>query len=112
MDERKCLDTRRWHCLARPQHPRTCGVTSLISCWNYLFSTLGALGSHRPISVEEALDLFGFVPPYIDTPFGRFTGNDKLIEWFGLLNSHFGVEGKATISFKMHGPGATSINSD
>ena len=41
MKERKYMDPRRWLCMARPQHPKSCGISSLTSVWNYLFSTLG-----------------------------------------------------------------------
>ena len=27
--------------MSRPQYSRSCGVSSVVSCWNYLFSTLG-----------------------------------------------------------------------
>ena len=75
---RKHLDQRRWDCLARPQYPKSCGISSLTSCWNYLYSTLGT-GTLRPISTEEALEVLGFKPPYNDVKFGSFTGNDTLI---------------------------------
>ena len=88
MNQRKFMDQRRWFCLSRPQYPKSCGISSLTSCWNYLYSTLG-VGTHRPISVEEALEVLGFNPPYNDVKFGSFTGNDTLICWFGLLNKFF-----------------------
>ena len=78
MRVRKQLDLRRWFCMARPQHPKSCGISSLTSVWNFLFSTLGA-GKHRPISTEEALEVLGFKPPYSNFDFGSFTGNDTLI---------------------------------
>ena len=63
MAARKVMDQRRWYCLARPQYPKSCGISSLVSCWNYLYSTLG-VGNKRPISTEEALEVLGFKPPY------------------------------------------------
>jgi hypothetical protein len=42
MAKRKVMDIRRWFCMARPQYPKSCGISSLTSCWNYLYSTLGA----------------------------------------------------------------------
>lgn len=78
MGLRKVLDKKRWDCMARPQYPKSCGISSLTSCWNFLFSTLG-YGIHRPISTEEALEVLGFKPPYSDVKFGSFTGNDTLI---------------------------------
>jgi hypothetical protein len=102
MEARKVMDSRRWHCLARPQYPKSCGISSLTSCWNYLFSTLGR-GTHRPISTEEALEVVGIKPPYHDKEFGAFTGNDTLIRWFGFLNRYFKVKGEARIVYKLHG---------
>ena len=92
--------------MARPQYPKSCGISSLTSCWNFLYSKLGA-GSHRPISTEEALEVLGFKPPYHGVSFGSFTGNNTLIQWFGLLNKYFGVHGEARISFKLHGKNKT-----
>ena len=106
MAERKVMDTRRWFCMARPQYPKSCGISSLTSVWNFLYSTLGA-GSLRPISTEEALEILGFKPPYEGVSFGSFTGNGTLIQWFSLLNKYFGVHGEARISFKLHGEGKT-----
>ena len=28
-------------CMSRPQYKTSCGISSVVSCWNYLFSTLG-----------------------------------------------------------------------
>ncbi|WAR27569.1 BIVM-like protein [Mya arenaria] len=39
--QRKVLDLKRWYCMSRPQYKTSCGISSLVSCWNYLFSTLG-----------------------------------------------------------------------
>ena len=30
-----------WLTIARPQYQRTCGISSLVSIWNYQFSRLG-----------------------------------------------------------------------
>lgn len=38
---RKCLNLKRWHCISRPQYKYSCGISSLVSCWNYLYSILG-----------------------------------------------------------------------
>jgi len=51
MRERRYLDDSRWLCLSRPQYKRSCGISSLVSVWNYLFSTLGT-GDLNPISQE------------------------------------------------------------
>ena len=92
--------------MTRPQYPKSCGISSLTSCWNYLYSTLGC-GSHRPISTEEALEVLGFQPPYSDVKFGSFTGNDTLLCWFHLLNKFFNQKGQAKISWKLHGKSKT-----
>lgn len=106
MRERKCMDSRRWMCMARAQYPRSCGISSLTSCFNYLFSTLGT-GTQRPISTEEALEALGFRPPYDNINFGSLTGNDTLIAWFYLLCRHYKVKGKAKIMWKLHGKSTT-----
>jgi len=28
---RRYMDIRRWYCLARPQYPKSCGISSLVS---------------------------------------------------------------------------------
>jgi hypothetical protein len=101
------MDMRRWFCIARPQHPKSCGISSLTSCWNYLYSTLGA-GKLLPISTEEALEILGFKPPYQNFDFGSFTGNDTLIQWFNLLNKYFKIKGNVKILWKVHGKTQTS----
>lgn len=32
MSMRKHLDLKRWFCMSRPQYPKSCGVSSLVSC--------------------------------------------------------------------------------
>jgi hypothetical protein len=49
MKKRRFMDMRRWFCLSRPQYTRSCGISSLTTCWNYLYSTLG-VGKLNPIS--------------------------------------------------------------
>jgi hypothetical protein len=45
--------------------------------------------------------------------FGSFTGNDTLIQWFGLLNRFYNVKGKAQVCWKVHGNSKTpGIDSD
>jgi hypothetical protein len=46
--------TDHWLTLSRPQYKRTCGISSLVSIWNYQFSKLG-LGDKDPISIEQAM---------------------------------------------------------
>ena len=105
MSQRKWLDMHRWFSLSRPQYSKTCGISSLCSCWNYLFSTLGS-GQLKPISQEKVMEVLGFKPPY-KYPFGSFTGNNTLLQWFSKLNKYYGVKGYARIYWKMHGKGRT-----
>lgn len=46
--------TEHWLTLSRPQYKRTCGISSLVSIWNYQFSRLG-LGTKEPICIEQAM---------------------------------------------------------
>ena len=48
------LLTDHWLTISRPQYQRTCGISSLVSIWNYQFSKLG-LGDKDPISIEQAM---------------------------------------------------------
>ncbi|XP_051985991.1 basic immunoglobulin-like variable motif-containing protein isoform X2 [Xyrauchen texanus] len=105
--QRKVLDLRRWYCISRPQYKTSCGISSLISCWNFLYSTLGA-GSLPPISQEEALHILGFQPPFEDIKFGPFTGNATLMRWFRQINDHFRVRGCSYILYKPHGKHKTA----
>jgi len=43
-----------WLSISRPQYKRTCGISSIVSIWNYQFSRLG-LGTRDPICVEQAM---------------------------------------------------------
>eukprot|EP00118_Oscarella_pearsei_P026374 m.309819 g.309819 ORF g.309819 m.309819 type:complete len:373 (+) comp48071_c0_seq1:59-1177(+) len=106
MMERKVMDQRRWFCMCRPQYKKSCGISSLVSCWNYLYSTLG-VGELKPISQEEALTVLGFEPPFNDIRFGPFTGNVALMKWFRQLNEAYGCHGKAFYFYKPHGAGRT-----
>ncbi|KAI7807811.1 basic immunoglobulin-like variable motif-containing protein [Triplophysa rosa] len=105
--QRKVLDLRRWYCISRPQYKTSCGISSLVSCWNFLYSTLGA-GSLPPISQEEALHILGFQPPFEDIKFGPFTGNATLMRWFRQLNDNFRVRGCSYILYKPHGKHKTA----
>ena len=87
-------------------------MSSVVSCWNFLYSTLGH-GTLAPVSVEEALELVGFKPPYFGVKFGTFTSNKLLIEYFTKLNEKFGVSGSAHIFYKPSGrEDTTSQSSD
>ncbi|XP_055799860.1 basic immunoglobulin-like variable motif-containing protein [Salvelinus fontinalis] len=105
--QRKVLDLRRWYCISRPQYKTSCGISSLVSCWNFLYSTLGA-GSLPPISQEGALQILGFQPPFEEIKFGPFTGNATLMRWFRQINDNFRVRGCSYILYKPHGKHKTA----
>ncbi|XP_062279944.1 basic immunoglobulin-like variable motif-containing protein [Scomber scombrus] len=105
--QRKVLDLRRWYCISRPQYKTSCGISSLVSCWNFLYSTVGA-GSLPPISQEEALHILGFQPPFEEIKFGPFTGNATLMRWFRQINDNFRVRGCSYILYKPHGKHKTA----
>lgn len=107
MSTRKVLDLQRWFCISRPQYSKSCGISSLVSCWNYLFSTIGR-GSLPPVTQEDALLYLGFQPPFGEIQFGRFTGNVTLMRWFKQLNERYNVSGQAYYFYKPHGHGKTS----
>jgi len=102
LKSRKFMDSRRWLCMSRPQYSKSCGISSLISCWNYLFSTLGT-GNLPPISQEEAMVFLGFQPPFNEINFTPFTGTGTLLKWFETLNRHYNVKGECGYFWKMHG---------
>jgi hypothetical protein len=110
MASRKFLDLKRWLCMSRPQYSKSCGITSLVSCWNYLYSTLG-YGKRPVLSQEKALITLGIEPPFHDIRFGPFTGNNTLINWFTTINLTFGLKGKAKIFWKLHGKNRTETKS-
>ncbi|XP_012938977.1 uncharacterized protein LOC101846143 isoform X2 [Aplysia californica] len=103
---RKVLDLRRWHCMSRPQYKTSCGISSVVSCWNFLFSTMGQ-GSLKPLTQEVAMKILGFHSPFEEIKFGPFTGNLTLMRWFRRLNSHFGVTGRCYYMFKPRGRNKT-----
>ncbi|CAH1781899.1 unnamed protein product [Owenia fusiformis] len=112
MSQRKVLDMKRWFCISRPQYKKSCGISSLVSCWNYLFSTLGA-GTLKPITQEEALTILDFKPPFEEIRFGPFTGNATLMRWFKKLNDHYGVRGSSHFFYKPMGRNKTyGVSSD
>lgn len=99
MAQRKVLDLKRWYCMCHPQYSMSCGISSVVSCWNYLFSTLGN-GSLPPLTQEEALTMLGFQPPFGEIRFGPFTGNVTCMRWFQQLCGYFGVNGHAYYFYK------------
>ncbi|XP_064638878.1 uncharacterized protein LOC135494649 isoform X1 [Lineus longissimus] len=107
ISQRKFIDLKKWYCISRPQYSKSCGISSLVSCWNYLFSKLGA-GSLKPITQEEALTVLDFKPPFGQIKFGPFTGNQTLMRWFKQLNDHYGVRGRGYFLYKPIGKNRTS----
>ena len=106
MQERKYFDVKRWMCMSRPQYSKSCGITSLVSCWNFLFSTLG-YGKLPVLCQEKALIALGIEPPFHNIRFGPFTGNNTLINWFNMLNMSFNIKGTARVFWKLHGKDRT-----
>nr|CCM12982.1 hypothetical protein, conserved [Leishmania guyanensis] len=110
LEARLVLRLPRLLCVNK-QYPRACGIASLTSVYNYLYSWLGesAVGTNRPPhSQEEIMSILGFEPPFGEIAWGSFTGNATLIRWFHALNRHFGVRGRAYILYKVHGSGKTT----
>ena len=96
--------------MSRPQYLRSCGISALVSSWNFLFSTLGS-GQKRAITVDEVLvDVLGFQPPFDEIGFGAFTGNDTLVKWFYQINEFYGVQGESAMLYKAHGKNVTAID--
>jgi hypothetical protein len=108
---RNHFDLQRFYCMSRPQYKRTCGVSSLTSIWNLLYSVVGN-GALPPVSQEEVMAILGFAPPFDQIRWGSFTGNVTLLRWFHAVNKHFGVTGKAYYLWKSHGRGRTVGLSD
>lgn len=111
LEQRLCLRLPRLMCVNK-QYPRSCGISSLTSVYNYLYSWIGETPAYAhcpPVSQEEVMTVLGFEPPFGDIPWGGFTGNVTLIRWFYALNKHFGrPSGRAYILYKAHGEGKTT----
>lgn len=112
-------------------------MSSLVSIFNYQFSTLG-MGSLVPLTVEEAyrkLNVIGtgskaeqFKKGDDDKPaeannrtlhdylssldFGHFTYNDTLLTWYKLLCRMHSVKGRASYFYKKSGGYRTSITEE
>ncbi len=61
--KRKYFDEVRWFCVSRPQYLRNCGIASLTSVFNFLYSRVG-YGELPVVSQEEAMSVLGFKPPF------------------------------------------------
>ncbi|ORC85276.1 Basic immunoglobulin-like variable motif-containing protein [Trypanosoma theileri] len=115
LEQRLCLRIPRLLAVTK-QYPRSCGVSSLTSIWNYLYTRIGesTTGIHNrpPISQEEVMSILGFEPPFDSISWGPFTGNGTLLRWFHALNRHFGVRGRAYVFYKPQGKGCTTCTSE
>ena len=109
--ERKFFDMKRWVCISRPQYKYSCGISSVVSCFNFLFSTLGN-GDLAPVTQEHAMRILGFEPPFNQIRFGPFTGNATLKKWFNRLTTHFDVSGYFYTLYKPQGAKRTSISAE
>ena len=77
LKERKVFDTKRWMCISRPQYPKSCGISSVVSVWNYLYSRIGT-GDLEPLSAEKGMELLGIAnegESLSEVDFGGFSGN-------------------------------------
>ncbi len=96
---KKFLDLKRWECVPRPQYTRSCGITSVVACWNYLFSILGQ-GKLPYLTVPQALRILGYTQEIRRIPFFDIAINRNIMRWFRKLCTHFGVKGEARIYWK------------
>lgn len=102
----RVFNERRFVCLSRPQYKRSCGISSLISVFNFLFSAIGSASSpilHSPLTQEEALRHLGYQEPFEDIKFGKFTGNLKILDWFRDLCDKFQIAANSYILYKPRG---------
>ena len=102
---RNYIDQQQLMCMCR-QYKASCGISSLTSVWNSLYSHIGH-GTLPPVSQEEVMNILGFEPPFEAIRWGPFTGNTTLMRWFHAINAHFGVTGKCYYLWKAHGFGKT-----
>ncbi|CBH12691.1 hypothetical protein, conserved [Trypanosoma brucei gambiense DAL972] len=114
LEKRVCLRIPRLLAVAK-QYPKSCGITSLTSVWNYLYTRIGEnpMGADRPpVSQEEVMSIIGFSPPFDAISWGPFTGNGTLIRWFHALNRHFAVKGRAYVLYKPQGVSRTACTAE
>jgi len=94
LDTRKFIDLKRWYCIPRPLNSKAGGITSIVGCWNYLFSILGN-GTLPILTPESALKLIQ------DTnEFSSVNDNKILFGWFESLCKHFNVKCKISMFIK------------
>ena len=104
---RKYFDIKRWQCICRPQYSCSCGITTVVACWNYLFSNLGN-GTLSYITVPEALKLLGYQQEIKRIPFLEIAINHNIMKWFRRLCEIYKVKGEAKIYWKKSMPDTNS----
>ncbi|KAK2953779.1 putative cob(I)alamin adenosyltransferase [Blattamonas nauphoetae] len=123
---RKFIHQQKWDCIPRPQYKASCGISCVVACFNFLFSSIGPLGTEYaklmtrlaqstrpnystpktplpPITTEQAMTILGFRPPFSEIKFGKTTGNATLMRWFSKLCLYFGQKGRSNYLWKALG---------
>jgi len=112
ISQTKFLDIKRWQCVGRPQFHASCGITSIVACWNYLFSNIGQ-GKLPFITVPEALKALGFNQEIKKIKFFEIAINSNILKWFRKLCEYYGVKGEARMYWKKAmSEGENGIESD
>ena len=99
---RRFFSVPKWLCVSRPQYSSSCGLSSLASVFNCLFSTLSQ-GSLPPVSVEELGEMIGFQPPLRSHGLFYVQTNSSLLRWFGEVCAKKRVHGGAEVLLKLKG---------
>eukprot|EP00106_Octopus_bimaculoides_P014626 XP_014782068.1 PREDICTED: basic immunoglobulin-like variable motif-containing protein [Octopus bimaculoides] len=117
---RKNLDIKRWYCMSRPQYPSSAGISALVSCWNYLYSTLGQ-GKRDPVSQEVYINTLSFMHTdmlHSSLVFAcplhsqSMSHQHAALLSFQKLNEHFEVAGRGCVFLKLQGTDATNLKED
>lgn len=93
-EPKKFLDLKRWHCIPRPQSSKLSGITSIVSCWNYLYSILGN-GTLPILTPEAAIKILNY--NHDNT---KPLTNKTILNYFEYLCEYFKVKGKGKIYWK------------
>ena len=97
-EPKKFLDLKRWHCLSRPQSSKLCGITTIVGCWNYLYSVLGN-GTLPILTPETAMKIVNYNQDHVK-PSGVFINNKVIITYFETLCEYFKLQGKAKMYWR------------
>jgi hypothetical protein len=100
--QKKVFDVKRWFCTSRPQYAKSCGISSLVSSWNFLFSTLG-YGSFPVLTQEEACKILGYEGNLDSIRFDYFATNPMLVKWWYAICRHYNLKGRASMFYKPQG---------